>query len=113
MWQRHLPSGEPGRRRTLKAEGSREQRDTALRRHLTLQRLNTAFFQPPAFSLQPLLRFRREFVANYVPTKNILLARAAEAERWGLMNTAQCYVPWLAIAADLWLASFYDESQAI
>jgi queuine/archaeosine tRNA-ribosyltransferase len=25
--------------------------------------------------------FRREFVANYVPTKRVLLARAAEAER--------------------------------
>ena len=25
--------------------------------------------------------YRREFVANYVPTKKVLLARAAEAER--------------------------------
>jgi len=25
--------------------------------------------------------FRREFAANYVPTKKVLLARAAEAER--------------------------------
>jgi hypothetical protein len=25
--------------------------------------------------------FRREFIANYVPTKKVLLARAAEAER--------------------------------
>jgi queuine/archaeosine tRNA-ribosyltransferase len=25
--------------------------------------------------------FRREFVANYVPTKKVLLARAADAER--------------------------------
>jgi queuine/archaeosine tRNA-ribosyltransferase len=25
--------------------------------------------------------FRREFVANYVPTKKVLLARVAEAER--------------------------------
>ena len=25
--------------------------------------------------------FRREFVANYVPTQKVLLARAAEAER--------------------------------
>ena len=49
--------------------------------HNTRMYLRTMAEMRAAIAAGTFAEFRREFVANYVPTKKVLLARAAEAER--------------------------------
>ena len=49
--------------------------------HNTRMYLRTMAEMRSAIAAGTFAEFRREFVTNYVPTKKILLARAAEAER--------------------------------
>jgi queuine tRNA-ribosyltransferase len=49
--------------------------------HNTRMYLRTMADMRDAIAAGTFAEFRREFVANYVPTKKVLLARAAEAER--------------------------------
>jgi queuine tRNA-ribosyltransferase len=49
--------------------------------HNTHMYLRTMAEMRAAIAAGAFAEFRREFVANYVPTKKVLLARAAEAER--------------------------------
>ena len=49
--------------------------------HNTHMYLRTMADMRAAIAAGTFAEFRREFVANYVPTKKVLLARAAEADR--------------------------------
>ena len=49
--------------------------------HNTSMYLRTMAEMRTAIAAGTFAEFRREFVANYVPTKKVLLARAADAER--------------------------------